>query len=379
MNWIAQTGPQEVESVKMSNLKFDLAKRHFEVIKAMNEDGVEMWSARDLMPLLGYDKWENFEKVIKKAIQASDNSGIDSMGQFLEVRKESIGGNRAVFYSKDYRLTRYACYLIAQNGDPTKEEIAFAQTYFAFQTRKQEVMQKNASELERLTARDKLSNTEKRFSGVMFDQGIDGMGIAIIRARGDKALFGGNTTDGMKKKLEIPSGRALADFLPTITIKAKDLATEMTTFKAKEKGLKNQESIGLTHEGHNQSVREVLVNEGIYPESLPKAEDIKVLERKIRKEFKGVEGLQQKRIAVHERVDDQLERLIIRIPKGTTTEHLQRLNILLRKNPGETEMVLEIASQDEMVRRLTVPYNVKVTVELKEEINNILDFSSTGR
>lgn len=222
----------------MTNLKLDLAKKHFEIIKSSDEDGTEAWSARDLMPRLGYDRWENFERVIRKAIQACENSGLDSMGQFRDITKHVKSSSGATHLVKDYRLTRYACYLIAQNGDSTKEEIALAQTYFALQTRRQEVAQENVKELERLTAREKLTTTEKKFSGVMFEQGIKGDGIARIRARGDKKLFGGKTTDDMKKSLGVPEKRPLADFLPTITIKAKDLATEMTTFKTKEKGLK---------------------------------------------------------------------------------------------------------------------------------------------
>lgn len=270
----------------MNDIRLEIAKRHFEIIKSIDGEGNETWSARDLMLRLGYDRWENFERVIRKAIQACENSGIDSMGQFRDVTKEVKASNGATFLIKDYLLTRYACYLIAQNGDPKKEQIALAQTYFAYQTRKQEVAQENAKEFERLTAREKLTATEKKFSGVMFEQGIKGDGIARIRARGDKKLFGGKTTDDMKRKLVVPPKRPLADFLPTITIKAKDLATEMTTFKTKEKGLRYEEHIATTHEGHNASVRQALVNQGIYPENLPKEEDIKKLERKIKRDQK---------------------------------------------------------------------------------------------
>lgn len=280
----------------MTDLRLELAKKHFELIKSVDENGNETWSARDLMSRLGYDKWENFEKVISKAILACKTSGLDPMGHFLAIRKESTGGNGAIIYSKDYILSRYACYLIAQNGDSKKEQIALAQTYFAFQTRKQEVAQENAKEFERLTAREKLTTTEKKFSGVMFEQGIKGDGIARIRARGDKKLFGGKTTDDMKTKLAVPHKRPLADFLPTITIKAKDLATEMTTFKTKEKGLRYEEHIATTHEGHNASVRQALVDQGIYPEQLPKEEDIKKLERKIKKTQKQISSKQKPKL-----------------------------------------------------------------------------------
>lgn len=270
----------------MNDLRIDIAKRHFEIIKSVDENGNESWSARDLMVKLGYETWQSFERVINKAKESCRSVGIDLNSNFSDVTKVYIKTDGRPYSLRDIKLSRYACYLIAQNGDPTKEQIALAQTYFAIQTRKQEVMQENVKELERLTAREKLTTTEKKFSGVMFEQGIDGRGIATIRARGDKKLFGGNSTDDMKKRLQVPENRPLADFLPTITIKAKDLATEMTTFKTKEKGLIRQESIATTHEAHNTSVRQVLVNENIYPEHLPKEEDIKKLERKIKREQK---------------------------------------------------------------------------------------------
>lgn len=220
------------------------AKKHFEIIKSVDENGNETWSARDLMAKLGYDRWENFFNVIKKAAIACKNSGIDITGQFRATTKESIGGNGATIYAKNYRLTRYACYLIAQNGDSIKEQVAWAQSYFALQTRKQEVAVENQQGLERLTAREKLSQTEKKFAGVLYDHGVNGKGIGIIRAKGDKALFGGYTTNDMKKKLVVPNDRPLADFLPTVTIKAKDLTAEMTTLKTKEKRLNNPDTIG---------------------------------------------------------------------------------------------------------------------------------------
>ena len=270
----------------MQDLTLDIAKRKFELIKSTDENGDERWSARKLMLELGYDRWENFENVISKAKEACKNSGFDTTGHFREVTKTSEMPNGGEKIIKDFELSRYACYLIAQNGESTKKEIALAQTYFAFQTRKQELIEENSQELERLTARNKLSETEKHFSGVLFEKGITGQGMARIRARGDKALFGGNSTEDMKEKLNVPSSRALADFLPTITIKAKDLAAEMTTFKTKEKGLNNPDVIAGTHETHNKNVRGVLTQEGIYPERLPPEEDIKKLERKIQSEQK---------------------------------------------------------------------------------------------
>ena len=270
----------------MNDIRIDIANKHFEIIKTVDDNGNESWSARDLMVKLGYETWQSFERVINKAKDSCRSVGIDVNSNFSDITKVYIKTDGKPYSVKDIKLSRYACYLIAQNGDPTKEQIALAQAYFAIQTRKQEVMQENVRELERLTAREKLSTTEKKFSGVMFEQGIDGKGIANIRARGDKKLFGGNSTDDMKKRLQVPDNRPLADFLPTITIKAKDLATEMTTFKTKEKGLIRQETIATTHEAHNASVRQALVGENIYPEHLPKEQDIKKLERKIKKDQK---------------------------------------------------------------------------------------------
>lgn len=267
----------------MSGLDLEVATREFELIKKLDDGGNERWSARMLGRRLGYSEYRHFLPVIEKAKIACKNSGqsvVDHFEDYLDMIQLGKTGSREM---ADINLSRYACYLIMQNADPTKEIVAMGQTYFAIQTRKQEVFQENAKELERLTAREKLSETEKRFSGVMFERGIDGRGIAAIRAKGDKVLFGGNSTDDMKKKMAIPGGRALADFLPTITIKAKDLTAEMTTFKTKEKSLSTQPEISLAHESHNPSVRRALVDEGIFPEKLPKEEDIKKLERKVKK------------------------------------------------------------------------------------------------
>ena len=189
----------------------------FEDIK-QERAGVEYWSARELQVLLGYSKWENFEKIIRKAEEATKNSNYDINDHFLEVRKVIEAGKGAQREVVDYSLTRYACYLIAQNGDSAKSQVAFAQTYFAVQTRKQEIIEQRLLDIERVEAREKLSQTEKKLSGVLYERGIDGQGFAIIRAQGDQALFGGNTTADMKQRLGVPDKRPLADFLPTLTI-----------------------------------------------------------------------------------------------------------------------------------------------------------------
>ncbi|WP_312346200.1 DNA damage-inducible protein D [Chryseobacterium binzhouense] len=243
-------------------------------------EGVECWSARDLQILLGYSKWENFEKVIQKGKDACKNAGEEITYHFPDVRKTIPMPKGAEKEIDDILLTRYACYLVAQNGDSRKQEIAFAQNYFAVQTRRAELVEQRLLEYERVKAREKLSQTEKQLSGILYERGVDNQGFAVIRSKGDQALFRLNT-QMLKKKMGVPASRPVADFLPTISIKAKDLAAEMTGLNVQNKDLKGQNIIEKEHIDNNQAVRDMLTKRGIVPENLPPAEDVKKLQRKL--------------------------------------------------------------------------------------------------
>ncbi len=258
----------------------------FEEIKQTAED-IEFWSARDLQNLLWYTKWENFEWAIKKAKISCWEAWNRILDHFPDVRKPIISWKWGTQYVVDYHLSRYACYLIAQNGDPRKQEIAFAQAYFAVQTRKQEIIEQKLVDMERLRARKKLTITEKEFQELAFERGVDGGGIARIRSKWDTVLFGGKTTQDMKDRLGAKSG-PLADFLPAITLKAKDLATEATNHNMKHQGLYGENQITKEHIKNNAWVRKFLEETNIKPEELPVEEDLKKIERKIQADIKKI-------------------------------------------------------------------------------------------
>lgn len=256
------------------------------LVKTVPDSDVEFWHARELQEQLGYTSWQNFAKVIEKAKTACETTGTDVADHFNDIIKMVTLGSGAQRQVEDVMLTRYACYLIAQNGDPAKEAIAFAQTYFAVQTRKQEIIESRLAEVERLMARHKLTASEKELSAVIFERLGDGQSFGRIRSKGDQALFGGLTTQDMKNKLGVPDNRPLADFLPTITIKAKDFANEITVFKTKQDDLKSEPAITKEHVQNNSDVRQLLIARDIVPEKLPADEDVKKIERRLESEKK---------------------------------------------------------------------------------------------
>lgn len=264
--------------------KKDIEKRKlvFDQYSNTDENGVEYWLARDIMKPLGYSQWRNFETTIKRAMVSCETAKTPVQNHFAEVSKMVSLGSGSTRKLKDYKLTRYACYLIAQNGDPRKDEIALAQAYFAIKTRTQELIEQRVAEIQRLQSRKALSETEKQLASVVFERGVDSRGFARIKSQGDRALFGGHDTKAMKKRLGVSDRKPLADVLPDVTLAAKNLAGAMTAHNVAERDLHGVTNIQNEHVGNNVSVRSTLVERGIYPESLPAEEDTKKVERRLK-------------------------------------------------------------------------------------------------
>ncbi len=271
------------------------------------QNGVEFWYARDLYSILGYSRRENFETAVNRAKEACKLSGGDVENHFQDITKMVGIGSNAEREVDDIELTRYACYLIAVNGDPKKEEIAFAQAYFITRTREIEILEERMVELDRIDAREKLRITEKEFGDMVFSRGVDGQGIAQIRSLGDQALFG-SPTERMKQKFGLKKSEPLADVLPSVTLKAKDLATAITTENTRKKNLRGKLSISGEHFSSNKNVREALIKTKIYPEDLPPAENIKRIEAKHRKQKVELERQQRKELEAAKRTTKREEK-----------------------------------------------------------------------
>lgn len=281
----------EINKITSYTESFNAIAQH---IEGENGEKVEVWFARDLQSRLGYARWENFQVAIGRAVESCKSQNINVDDHFREVTKMVKLGSGSQREIQDYMLTRFACYLIAQNGDPKKEEIAFAQGYFALQTRRAELIAEHLQYLARIDVRERLRSSEKQLSQNIYERGVDDRGYARIRSKGDTVLFGGFTTEDMKRRLGIKTSRPLADFLPTLTIAAKNLATEMTNYNVEQKDLYGEPSITSEHMANNRSVRKMLSQRGIKPEELPPSEDIKKIERRVTSNEKKIEKTSSK-------------------------------------------------------------------------------------
>jgi DNA-damage-inducible protein D len=298
-----------------------LHRKFEELVHKEVQTGTEFWLARDLQQVLGYKRWSNFIRVVNKARKACELAGYEASDHFLELSKMVPAKRGGDMPCDDYALTRYACYLIAQNANSAKTEVAFAQTYFAVQTRRQEMIESRLADQERLDARRKLSRSEKVLSGLIYEHVEDEGGFSRIRTKGDQALFGGVTTRQMKQRLSVPKGRAMADFLPTITIKAKDFANEITNFSIKRDYLHTEAQIAREHIKNNRDVRKLLQKRRIVPEELPAAEDVKKIERRLSTEEKELP-----KVAKPADMPEETQKLIFQVMDAASKPEPSRSN-----------------------------------------------------
>lgn len=357
-----------------------------ELIKKTVEN-LEYWSARDLMTRLGYSTWESFKTAINRAQESCQQTGQSVEDHFRGVTKMVDLGSGSQRGIEDFLLTRYACYLVAQNGDPRKPKIAAAQRYFAIQTRRQEVWEQRAIENKRLEERGKLRDTEKKIERTVYQRGItQSIEFATFKNKHIEALYGGINTPDLKRKRGISKDRALADFDTDVELKAKNFALGMTDHNISTKNLTGRDKLEQEVVANSSATRDALLARGITPEELEPAEDIKKIEKRRAKEQQAIAAVFQQALdkpsdqsilslnrfntVEHERNRAE-EPLIIRIPKGTTVTILSKLNKFLRSNPGTTQVILEI-SQGDGVRTISLPNQVRVTKNLEDNIREIL-------
>ncbi len=271
----------------------DTIQKNLESIKRVSNDDhpMEFWSARDLMPMLGYTKWQKFTEVIERAKAACKLSGQNIDDHVTGAGKMIATGKGATRKIEDFFLTRYAFYLIAQNGDPRKPEIALAQTYFATQTRKQELLEQRDMESKRLDARAKLRETESKIESTVYERGIKyPVEFATFKNKHIEALYGGISASQLKKIRKIPPKRSLADFDSHVELKAKDFALAMTDHNIKEKDIRGKEAMNTEVVKNSRETRQALLNRGIKPEHIKPEEDLKLVESRKNKEAKRIAG-----------------------------------------------------------------------------------------
>jgi DNA-damage-inducible protein D len=256
----------------------------FESLKKLNDHGIEYWSARQLQPCLGYSEWRKFENTIKKAIKSCKQSGNAPVNHFVGADKMVSIGSQTERKIEDYHLSRFACYLIAQNGDPRKLEIAQAQKYFAIQTRRQELSDEIAADLERLELRKQASVAFKALSGAAREAGVQNKMFGVFHDAGYKGLYGGLGVDAIKARKGIAPKEQLMDRMNTTELAANQFSMTHTREKLKLEKIKNQRDAIQAHEKVGREVRAAIAKIGVaMPENIPPGEPIKNVEKRMKK------------------------------------------------------------------------------------------------